>query len=190
VLLLDLLRRPRRRDCACHFFARGSNELVCTTPGGGRYLVRDKQIFRHGAHAMKERTTQLLLAAVAVLLAVHLFHPGPAPAAPGGEAGKAPGSEVGEAAGAPSVVRAQLFELVDARGRVIGQLYPGVDGGGNLRLRTGDGTIRVKLGATAEGSGLLLMDAQPEPAVSLASGKSGTSITLAEKGKEKRVLKP
>jgi hypothetical protein len=134
---------------------------------------------------MKERTTQLLLAAVAALLAVHLFRAGPLPAARGGEPAQ------GTAAPrAPAVLRAQSFEMVDTRGRVIAQLHPGVDGGGNLRLRTGDGTIRVKLGATAEGSALHLMDGQPEPAVSLASGKSGTSITLAEKGKEKRVMKP
>jgi hypothetical protein len=133
---------------------------------------------------MKERTTQVLLAAVAALLAVHLFRAGPLPAA-GGEA--AQGTAAPQA---PAVLRAQSFEMVDTRGRVIAQLHPGVDGGGNLRLRTGDGTIRVKLGATAEGSALHLMDGQPEPAVSLASGKSGTSITLAEKGKQKRVLKP
>jgi hypothetical protein len=88
------------------------------------------------------------------------------------------------------VLRAQSFEMVNGRGQVIAQLHPGEDGGGNLRLRTGDGTIRVKLGASGDGSSLLLMDSQPEPAVWLASGKSGTSITLAGKGKEKRVLEP
>jgi len=142
---------------------------------------------------MKERTTQLLLAAVAVLLAIHLLRPGPS--ARGGEAGQgaagAPANAQASAnAPAPAVLRAQSFEMVNGRGQVIAQLHPGEDGGGNLRLRTGDGTIRVKLGATAEGSSLLLMDNQPEPAVSLASKKSGTSIILAGKGKEKRVLEP
>jgi hypothetical protein len=140
---------------------------------------------------MKERTTQLLLAAVAVLLAVHLLRPGPGPSARGGEAGQgAAGAPAPANTQAPAVLRAQSFEMVNGRGQVIAQLHPGEDGGGNLRLRTGDGTIRVKLGAGADGSSLLLMDSQPEPAVWLASGKSGTSITLAEKGKEKRVLEP
>ena len=50
--------------------------------------------------------------------------------------------------------------------------------------------MRVKLGASADGSGLLLADKECEPAVWLVTNKSGTSITLAEKGKEKRVMKP
>jgi hypothetical protein len=88
------------------------------------------------------------------------------------------------------VLRAQEVQLVDKQGKTVAQLYVGEDGGGNLRLRSGDGTIRVKLGATADGSGLLLFDREAEPAVWLASNKSGTSATLAEKGKNKRVIKP
>ena len=128
---------------------------------------------------MKERVTQLLLAAVAALLALHLFRPALVASAGGDPPPPA-----------PAVVRAQSFEVVDAQGRVVAQLHRGEDGGGNLRLRTADGTIRVKLGATADGSSLHLMDSQPEPAVSMASNNSGTRITLAEKGKEKRVLQP
>jgi len=90
----------------------------------------------------------------------------------------------------PKVIRAQEIELVDQRGQVRAQLHIGEDGGGNLRLRSGDGTVRVKLAGTADGSGLLLLDKEAEPALWLASGKSGTSVTLAEKGKEKRVIKP
>ena len=128
---------------------------------------------------MKDRTTQLLLAAVALLLALHLFRPAPLPAARGGQPAQP-----------PAVLRAESFEMVNAQGQVIAQLHRGEDGGGNLRLRTADGTIRVKLGATADGSSLHLMDNQPEPAVSLGSNKSGTRITLAQKGKQQRVLQP
>lgn len=88
------------------------------------------------------------------------------------------------------VIRAEAIELVDARGQVRAQLHLGEDGGGNLRLRSGDGTVRVKLAGTADGSGLLLFDTEAEPAVWLASNKSGTSVTLAEKGKQKRLIKP
>jgi hypothetical protein len=90
----------------------------------------------------------------------------------------------------PKVIRAESLELVDGRGQVRAHIYLGEDGGGNLRLRSGDGTVRVKLGATADGSGLLLFDKEAEPGVWLAANKAGTSVTLAEKGKEKRVIKP
>jgi hypothetical protein len=129
-----------------------------------------------GETAMKERTTQALLALTAVLLAAQLVRPA---------AGSAD-----EAGSVPAVLRAQAIELIDKQGRVVAQLYLGEDGGGNLRLRSGDGTVRVKLGATADGSGLLLLDKDTEPAVVLAADKSGTSVTLAEKGMQKRVLKP
>jgi hypothetical protein len=129
---------------------------------------------------MKERTTQGLLAAVAVLLAAHLLRPTElvAPA------------DARETAAVAPVLRAQEIQLVDKQGKTVAQLHVGEDGGGNLRLRSGDGMVRVKLGATDDGSGLLLFDREAEPAVRLASDISGTSATLAEKGKDKRVIKP
>ncbi|HKY04088.1 MAG TPA: hypothetical protein VJQ56_04315 [Blastocatellia bacterium] len=90
----------------------------------------------------------------------------------------------------PKVIRAQAIELVDERGQVRAQLHLGEDGGGNLRLRGGDGTVRVKLAGTTDGSGLLLFDKEAEPALWLAANRSGTSLTIAEKGKEKRIIKP
>lgn len=90
----------------------------------------------------------------------------------------------------PQVLRAQGFDLVDARGQVRAQLYLAEDGGGSLRLHSPDGTVRVKLGGSADGSSLLLFDKEVQPAVELSAKKTGTSIRLAEKGKEARVLKP
>ena len=129
---------------------------------------------------MKERTTQVLLAIVAVLLTVHLWK---SPAAL---------SQVHAQDASPpkAVLRAESFELVNKAGKVVAQLFAGEDGGGNLRLRSSDGLVRVKLGATADGSGLVLFNQEAEPAVWAASNKSGTSVTLAESGKEKKVLKP
>jgi hypothetical protein len=129
---------------------------------------------------MKDRTTRCLLAAVVVLLAAHLLRP----------ALLVPTVNAKDAEPAAPVLRAQEIQLVDKQGKTVAQLHVGEDGGGNLRLRSGDGMVRVKLGATKDGSGLLLFDRAAEPAVSLASNKSGTSATLAEKGKEKRVIKP
>jgi hypothetical protein len=128
---------------------------------------------------MKDRTTHLLLAAIALLLLVHLVRP----------VATSSSAQASRAEQVPAVVRAQAIELVDKQGQVMGQLYVGEDGGGNLRLRSGDGMVRVKLGGTADGSGLLLFDKEAEPAVWLVVNKTGTSATLAEKGKEKRVLK-
>jgi hypothetical protein len=134
----------------------------------------------HGSRLMRERTTQVLLAAVAALLAAHLLRPSPAlPAARGQDAGPV-----------SAVLRAHAVELVDKQGKVVAQLHVGEDGGGNLRLRSGDGTVRVKLAGTADGSGLLLFDTEAEPAVWLAANKAGTRVTLAEKGKAKRVIEP
>jgi hypothetical protein len=129
--------------------------------------------------ATKERTTQALLAAVAVLLVAHLFRP--ASVIPAVQAASQK---------TPDVLRAQGFELVDKEGKVVAQLHVGEDGGGNIRLRSGDGMVRVKLGATADGSALLLFDKEAEPALWLASNKSETSATLAQKGKAKKVFKP
>src|SRR5262245_35853710 len=129
---------------------------------------------------MKERTTQGLLVVVVALLVCHLFRSAPV----------LPVANDQSVATAAGVLRAEGFELVDKVGRVVAQLHVGEDGGGNIRLRSGDGMVRVKLGATAEGSALILFDKQAEPAVWLATNKSGTSVTLAEKDKEKKILKP
>lgn len=129
---------------------------------------------------MSPRTTQALLAVNAILLALHLFYlaGGAAPAV-----AQAP-------APVPEVLRARLIELVSAQGLVVAQLHAGEDGGGNLRLRDGSGTVRVKLGATPDGAGLILMDGRPEPAIRLSSAKAGTSLTLAQQGRESRILVP
>lgn len=125
---------------------------------------------------MKERMTQLLFAVVAILLVAQLIRPSAV-------SGESPMDE-------PSVLRAQAFELVDRQGKVVAQIHVGDDGGGNIRLRSGDGMVRVKLGATANGSGLILFDREAEPAVHLAANQAGTSATLAEKGKDKKVIQP
>jgi hypothetical protein len=124
-----------------------------------------------------DRTTKTLLTAVVALLAAYLVR-------------SAPSSPLADAQEVAPVVRAQAIELVNAQGLVVAQLYTGDDGGGNLRLRNGEGLVRVKLGATADGSGLLLLDRDVAPAVVLGSGDDGTSLTLAQEGRRNRVIKP
>ena len=91
----------------------------------------------------------------------------------------------------PSVVRAQAIELVDAQGNVRGQLHLGADGGGNIRLRAPNGEVRVKIGASVDGAGLVFMDQRTEPVVQLrAGGETGTNLTLAGPDKKARVIAP
>lgn len=99
------------------------------------------------------------------------------------------------AADAAPVVRARLIELVDQGGQVRAQLKTEDSGEVVLRLRDPKGQIRVKLGASERGSGLLLNDERTEPAVHVLAGLSGldhkpvTGITLAD-ARSRRVLKP
>ena len=58
---------------------------------------------------MKERTTQVLLAAVALLLLAHLVRP----------ASTSSAAHAQEAGQAPAVLRAQAIELVDKQGKVV-----------------------------------------------------------------------
>ncbi|MBL8202881.1 MAG: hypothetical protein JNM09_01535 [Blastocatellia bacterium] len=129
---------------------------------------------------MKERTTQILLVLVAILLAAHLVRP----------ALISSSAQASQNENPPAVLRAQSIELVDKQGQARAQLFLGEDGGGNLRLRDGSGTVRVKLGATPTGAGLILFDQDVEPAIWASTDKSSTSLKLAEKGKEQRVIKP
>lgn len=90
----------------------------------------------------------------------------------------------------PSVVRAQAIELVDAKGSVRAQLNVEESGETVFRLRDENGTIRVKIGASEDGSGLLLANNATEPGVHMLAKRSGTSLTLTGKDGEKRVITP
>jgi hypothetical protein len=63
------------------------------------------------------------------------------------------------------------------------------DGEAVLRMRDAEGTIRVKLGASKKGSGLVLLDASTEPGVHVLANASGTSLTV-KRGRQERVIRP
>ena len=87
-------------------------------------------------------------------------------------------------------LEASGFNLVNDEGTVVGQLYVGEDGSGQLRLRDADGVVRVKLGAGTDGSGLILFQGgEPEPGVSAVVNEDGTKVTL-QFSEQKRTLKP
>jgi hypothetical protein len=109
-------------------------------------------------------------------------------------------SRSGSGAAQPTVapvLRASTVELVDAHGRVRTRLS--VEDGGDvvLRLFGEDGTIRVKLGASEAGSGLLLLDEATEPAIHMIARRAATSerpnttgIVVRGAEGEPRVIRP
>lgn len=126
---------------------------------------------------MSSRISQSLLAVIALLLVAHLF----------ARSDRLAGAE---AAPVHDVVRARSIEVLAPDGQIVAQIHAADDGAGQIRLRSGNGEVRVKLGATSDGSALVLLDGDTQPAVWLAADRAGSRITLAQKGKEKHVLAP
>jgi hypothetical protein len=93
------------------------------------------------------------------------------------------------------VLRGQALELVDAAGQVRSRLDVEKDGQVVFRLLDQRGTIRVKLGAGEDGSGLVLLDERTEPGIHLVARREGqgdrgaTSVTLRS-GDRSRTLTP
>jgi hypothetical protein len=95
------------------------------------------------------------------------------------------------------ILRGRALELVDDRGGVRSRLDVEPTGEVVLRLLDKNGTIRVKLGAGEDGSGLVLADEATEPAIHLIARRSSTperptttSITLRGPGGQQRVIRP
>jgi len=95
------------------------------------------------------------------------------------------------------ILRARTLELVDGHGRVRSRLSVESDGEVIFRLFDQAGTIRVKLGASESGSGLVLNDETTEPGVHIVARRAAipgrpktTSITLTGAGGRQRVIAP
>jgi hypothetical protein len=88
------------------------------------------------------------------------------------------------------VLRGRALELVDEGGRLRARLN--VEQGGEVVLRLMDqsGTIRVKLGAGADGSGLVLNNDATEPGIHLLAKPDVSSLRLATKDGRERVITP
>ena len=89
----------------------------------------------------------------------------------------------------PSVLRARAIELVDERGKVRAQLNVESNEEVVFRMRDAKGTIRVKLGANEDGSGLVLMDDRTEPTVQIRANRVGPSVKLTGKDGQERVIR-
>ena len=88
------------------------------------------------------------------------------------------------------VLRGKALELVDDRGKTRARLD--VEPGGEVvfRLLDQQGTIRVKLGAGTDGSGLLLANDATEPGVHLLAKPAGSSVRVVNKDGRERVIAP
>jgi hypothetical protein len=94
------------------------------------------------------------------------------------------------------VLRIRTLELVDANGRVRSRLNVEPEGEVVFRLFDQTGTIRVKLGAGKDGSGLMLADETTEPGVHMLARRAAkpgrpktTGITLTG-AQGQRVITP
>jgi hypothetical protein len=94
------------------------------------------------------------------------------------------------ASAAPDAMSARSIELVDERGQVRAQLTVEAAGEAVFRLRDAKGQVRVKVGASEDGSGLLLMDQATEPAIHLLAKKDGPTLTLTGRDGRRRSLAP
>jgi hypothetical protein len=94
------------------------------------------------------------------------------------------------AQGAEGILRGRVLELVDERGKTRARLDVEPDGEVVFRLLDQQGTIRVKLGAGQEGSGLLLTNDATEPGVHLLAKAAGSSVRVVNKDGRERVIAP
>lgn len=93
------------------------------------------------------------------------------------------------------ILRIRMLELVDANGKVRSRLNVEAEGTVVFRLFDETGTIRVKLGADKNGSGLVLIDETTEPGVHILARRTPkperaktTSITLTGAKGRQRVI--
>lgn len=96
-----------------------------------------------------------------------------------------------------SILRGSALELVDDGGRIRTRVDVEPSGEVVLRLFDSNGTIRVKLGAGTDGSGLLLADETSEVGIHLISRRTGTSerpnttsITMRGAEGQERIIRP
>jgi hypothetical protein len=95
-----------------------------------------------------------------------------------------------------SVLQVRSLELVDANGQVRSRMNIEPSGDVVFRLMDQKGTIRVKIGANENGSGLVLLDETTAPGVQIIASQKGkqdqpltTSLTLTS-GDKQQTIKP
>lgn len=96
-----------------------------------------------------------------------------------------------EAQSVSSVVRTQRLELVDDNGIVRASLTLEKDPDTVLlRMRDPKGLVRLKLGADAKGSGLMLANDSQQPGVLILAKDTGTSLKLTNQNGKEQLIAP
>ena len=105
-------------------------------------------------------------------------------------AGTAIQARPGGAERAGDILRGRALELVDERGKIRARINVEPSGEVVFRLLDQQGTIRVKLGAGTDGSGMLLANDATEPGVHLLAKAEGSSVRVVNKDGSERVIAP
>lgn len=92
--------------------------------------------------------------------------------------------------GSTPVLRGRALEVVDEHGQIRARLNVESNGEVVFRLLDQEGTIRVKLGAAQDGSGLVLANDATEPGVHILAKATGSSLKLKNKDGRERILTP
>jgi hypothetical protein len=99
-------------------------------------------------------------------------------------------SRTAAAQGGDDILRGRALELVDEGGKTRARIDVETNGEVVFRLLDQQGTIRVKLGADKEGSGLLLANDATEPGVHILAKATGSSIRVVNKDGSERLIAP
>ena len=94
------------------------------------------------------------------------------------------------AQGGENILRGRALELVDEGGKTRARIDVEPSGEVVFRLLDQQGTVRVKLGAGKEGSGLLLANDATEPGVHILAKATGSSIRVVNKDGRERLIAP
>jgi hypothetical protein len=105
-------------------------------------------------------------------------------------AGAAVQARTAGAQGGDDILRGRALELVDEGGKTRARIDVEPSGEVVFRLLDQQGTIRVKLGAGKEGSGLLLANDATEPGVHILAKDTGSSIRVVNKDGRQRLIAP
>jgi len=95
-----------------------------------------------------------------------------------------------DAQASTQVLRGRALELVNEHGQVRSRLNVESNGEVVFRLFDQQGTIRVKLGAAKDGSGLVLLNDATEPGVQILAKATGSSLKLKNKDGRERIFTP
>jgi hypothetical protein len=88
------------------------------------------------------------------------------------------------------VLRAEAIELVGEDGEVRARLNVEPSGEVVFRLLDQEGTIRVKLGASQTGSGLVLLNELTQPGIQLLANEEETVLSLVKQDGTEQVIEP